>query len=265
VIEPLDAATLAAALPSASWHLDVVVETTSTNTDLRTAALAGTARPGTVLVAEHQTGGRGRLGRTWESAPGAGLTFSVLLDPGRAPLERWGWVPLLTGLAIAESVGAATGIELRVKWPNDVLSIGGLKVAGVLAERVDAATGPLAVVGIGLNISAGPDQLPVSTAGSLAMAGATTTDRPRLLGAILEALAGRMDTWLSYGGDAAEAGLLDAYAATSATLGRQISVAAPGGEEITGEALHVDESGALVLRTLDGPRVVAAGDVTGVE
>lgn len=265
VIEPLDAATISAALPSAVWHVDVVVETESTNTDLRNAASEGTAEPGQVLVAEHQRAGRGRLGRRWESAPGAGLTFSALVAPTAAPLDRWGWLPLLAGLAVAEAVEATAGVPLKVKWPNDVLSGGGLKIAGVLCERVDTATAPLAIVGIGLNVTAGPDQLPVPTAGSLAMLGATTTDRPALLAAILDRLAARLAGWLAQGGDAAAAGLLDAYAARSATLGRQVIVAAPGGEQISGEATHIDLTGALVLRTVDGTSTVAAGDVTGVE
>jgi BirA family biotin operon repressor/biotin-[acetyl-CoA-carboxylase] ligase len=265
VIEPLDAPTLAAALPSDAWHVDVVVETESTNTDLRKAALAGTATAGHVLVAEHQRAGRGRLGRRWESAPGAGLTFSVLLAPARAPLDRWGWLPLLTGLSVAEAVGAVAGIPLLVKWPNDVLSAGGLKVAGVLAERVDAPSGPLAIVGIGLNVSAGPEQLPVPNAGSLTMAGATTTDRPALLAAILERLATRLEGWLAQDGDADAAGLIEAYTAASATLGREVVVAAPGGEEITGTAVRIDVTGALVVRTDEGERTVAAGDVTGLE
>jgi BirA family biotin operon repressor/biotin-[acetyl-CoA-carboxylase] ligase len=265
VIEPLDAATISAALPSSAWHVDVVVETDSTNADLRNAASQGTATVGQVLVAEHQRAGRGRLGRRWESAPGAGLTFSALVSPTQAPLDRWGWLPLLTGLAVAEAVEAVAGVPLKVKWPNDVLSAGGLKIAGVLCERVDVAAGPLAVVGIGLNVTAGPDQLPVPAAASLAMLGATTTDRPTLLGAILDRLATRLADWLKHGGDAAAAGLLDAYAARSATLGRQVVVAAPGGAEIAGEATHVDLTGALVLRTVDGARTVAAGDVTGVE
>jgi BirA family biotin operon repressor/biotin-[acetyl-CoA-carboxylase] ligase len=264
VIEPLDASTLSLALSCADWHVEVVVETDSTNTDLRKAASEGTAGPGHVLVAEHQRAGRGRLGRRWESAPGAGLTFSALLDPSAAPLARWGWLPLLTGLAVAEAVEAAAGVPLKVKWPNDVLSTGGLKIAGVLCERVDTAGGPRAIVGVGLNVAAGPDQLPVPTAGSLAMAGASTTDRPVLLAAVLDRLAERLAEWLEHAGDAAAAGLLDAYAARSATLGSQVAVTAPGGEEILGEATHIDSTGALVLRTVDGPRTVAAGDVTGV-
>jgi BirA family biotin operon repressor/biotin-[acetyl-CoA-carboxylase] ligase len=97
------------------------------------------------------------------------------------------------------------------------------------------------------------------------MAGATTTHRPALLAAILERLADRLDGWLAHAGDAAAAGLMDAYAATSATLGRDVVVAAPGGEEIAGTAVNIDPTGALVLRTVDGERTVSAGDVMGLE
>ncbi|HEY3604839.1 MAG TPA: biotin--[acetyl-CoA-carboxylase] ligase [Sporichthyaceae bacterium] len=249
----------AVSLPD-GWQLQVVVETGSTNADLREAARVGTAQPGHVLVAIHQRAGRGRLDRRWESEPGTGLTFSVLVDPGVAP-ALWGWVPLLAGLAVAEGARAATDVALRVKWPNDVQSLDGRKVAGILSERVDTAAGPRAVVGIGLNVSSTADQLPVPTAGSLAMAGGRVDDPGAILGAVLTRLDARLAAWRAADGDAATAGLLDAYAAASATLGADVTVTLPGGDLLAGNALRVDPDGALVLRTVDGERRVAAGDV----
>jgi BirA family transcriptional regulator, biotin operon repressor / biotin---[acetyl-CoA-carboxylase] ligase len=243
------------------WQLQVVVETDSTNVDLREAARAGTARPGQVLIAIHQRAGRGRLDRRWESEPGTGLTFSVLVDPGPVGLAWWGWLPLLSGLAVAEGARAATDVALLVKWPNDVQSVDGRKVAGILCERVDTAEGPRAVVGVGLNVSSTADQLPVPTAGSLAMAGGSVDDPGAILGAVLARLNARLAAWRAAGGDAAAAGVLDAYAAISVTLGADVTVTLPGGEAVAGQAVRIDRDGSLVLRAADGERTISAGDV----
>lgn len=279
--EPLDAGELAsppdtaaafAAALAPGRGLTFRAETGSTNADLRAAVTAGEAKPGHVVIAEFQRAGRGRLDRKWESPAGAGLLFSVLVDPGAVPVERWGWLPLLSGMAIAEAGRAVAGVELRVKWPNDVLSLDGRKVAGVLCERVDVAAHGraegsradargMAIVGIGLNVSTDAEHLPVPHAGSLAMAGAGRIDRPTLLAAVLERLDARLDAWRASDGDAATAGLADLYLAVSATLGRDVMVDLPGGEVLAGHALRVDSAGALVLRTVDGERRIAAGDL----
>jgi BirA family biotin operon repressor/biotin-[acetyl-CoA-carboxylase] ligase len=248
----------AVSLPD-GWQLQVVVETDSTNADLREAAKTGTAQPGSVLVAISQRAGRGRLNRRWESAPGTGLTFSVLVDPAPVAPALWGWLPLLAGLAVAEGARAATEVALRVKWPNDVQSVDGRKVAGILSERVGTPEGPRAVIGIGLNVTAAPEQIP--HAGSLAMAGGSVDDPGVILGSVLARLDARLTAWRRANGDAAAAGLLDAYAAASVTLGADVTVTLPGGELVAGSALRVDPDGSLVLRTVDGERAIAAGDV----
>jgi BirA family biotin operon repressor/biotin-[acetyl-CoA-carboxylase] ligase len=252
----LDAVTL-----PPGWRLQVLVETDSTNSDLREAAAAGTAKPGQVLIAIAQRAGRGRLDRRWESEPGTGLTFSVLLDPSSVAVALWGWLPLLAGLAVAEGAGGAAGVPLRVKWPNDVQSADGRKVAGILSERVDTAEGPRAVVGVGLNVSSTPAQLPVPTAGSLAMAGGRVADPGAILGAVLARLDARLADWRAAAGDAAAAGLLDAYTAASVTVGADVTVTLPGGEAVTGRAVRIDRDGSLVLRTAGGERTISAGDV----
>lgn len=252
----LDAVTL-----PVGWQLQVVVETDSTNLDLRQAAAAGTVTPGHVLIAIAQRAGRGRLDRRWESEPGTGLTFSVLVDPSPVPVAHWGWLPLLAGLAVAEGAGRAAGVPLRVKWPNDVQSADGRKVAGILSERVDTAAGPRAVVGIGLNVSSTPAQLPVPTAGSLAMAGGAVDDPGAVLGAVLARLDARLAAWRAARGNAAASGLLEAYTTASVTVGADVTVTLPGGEAVAGHALRVDQDGSLVLRTAGGERIVSAGDV----
>ena len=124
----------------------VVASTGSTNADL----LARGGPEGQVLVAEEQTAGRGRSGRTWVSQPGASLTFSVLLRPASVPPSARGWLPLLTGVAVAAGVRSAAGVAARLKWPNDIL-VGDRKLAGILAEQ--SADGDAVVIGVGLNVA----------------------------------------------------------------------------------------------------------------
>jgi BirA family biotin operon repressor/biotin-[acetyl-CoA-carboxylase] ligase len=256
---PLSAAALSHALvrPAGFWQ-DIAVTplTGSTNADLLAQAAAG-APEGSVLVAEAQTAGRGRLGRTWLSPPGAGLMFSVLLRPGEVSPARRGWVPLLTGVAIASAVRDATGLDARLKWPNDVL-VGDRKLAGILAEQSADAI----VVGAGINVSASRDELPVGSATSLALEGALA-GRPRLLGAILGEIERLYLAWAGgpSPGDPDACGLRDEYRRYSATLGRQVRVEFPGGDAAGGTAADIDAGGRLVVHTPDGPLAVSAGDV----
>ena len=172
---PLDARALRRALqvgqPGSWWRdLTVVGSTGSTNADLAAAARTGEAgQPGgaAVLVAEHQLTGRGRLNRSWQAPFRSALTVSVLVHP-QAPMARWPWLPLLSGVAVAEAVRRAAGVDATLKWPNDVL-VEDRKLAGVLVERVETPVGPAAVLGIGLNVSATRAELPVVAATSLAL------------------------------------------------------------------------------------------------
>lgn len=171
--------------------LEVVPATGSTNSDL---AARADGPEGAVLIAEEQTAGRGRLDRTWTAPARSGLFFSVLLKPSDVPVERWGWLPLLAGVATATGLSRVAGVDTALKWPNDVLvTIDGeeRKTAGILAERAggpDSAGGPGVVLGIGVNVSLREDELPVPEAGSLALAGAKETDRDPLLRAVLRSL-----------------------------------------------------------------------------
>jgi BirA family transcriptional regulator, biotin operon repressor / biotin---[acetyl-CoA-carboxylase] ligase len=261
---PLDAAALNRALtgPESGWReVRVVQETTSTNSELARLARDGAA-PGLVLVAEHQTGGRGRLDRTWTSPRGAGLTFSVLVEPVGVPPGYWPWVPLLAGVAVAEGVRRVTEVDASLKWPNDVL-VGDRKLAGLLAERVEVPNASLAVVGVGLNVTLRAVELPTSEATSLALEGAATSDRTVVLREVLRVLDRLLRTWLREGGDP-HAGLLESYLRRCSTLGRQVRVALPAGGALVGEAVRVDDHGRLVVRTGAGEQVVGAGDVVHV-
>ncbi|WUS98870.1 biotin--[acetyl-CoA-carboxylase] ligase [Streptomyces sp. NBC_00708] len=246
--------------PGALWTaLDVVESTGSTNTDL--AARAGSLSEGTVLVAEEQTAGRGRLERTWTAPARSGLFFSVYLTPGNVPAERWGWLPLLTGVAAATGLARAAGVDMALKWPNDLLvRVEGQerKTGGILAERA----GDGVVIGIGLNVSLRADELPAPTAASLALAGAVSVDRETLLRGVLRSLEHWYGLWRDADGDAAASGLQEAYAAGCATLGKAVRAQLPGDRVLTGEAVAIDGDGRLVLSTGDGLREpVSAGDI----
>src|SRR6202453_508616 len=146
--EPLD---VAAVVRAGFWHtVESAAQTGSTNADLLLRAQDGAAE-GLVLVAEEQTAGRGRRGRAWVSPPHAALMFSLLLRPAPVPPARWGWLPLLTGVAVVTAIREVTGVSATLKWPNDVLAaavpVPG-KLAGILAE----AAGDAVVVGVGLNV-----------------------------------------------------------------------------------------------------------------
>ncbi len=233
----------------------MVEETSSTN-----AAVADRFRDGEqeglVLVAEHQTAGRGRLGREWIAPAGSSLTVSFLLVPGDVSPERWPWLPLLTGVAAASAVRRVTGREVDLKWPNDVLSEGH-KLGGILLERVDHAGAAAAVVGVGINCAQTAEELPVPEATSLAIVTGASVDRSDLLAALVEELAARYDEWRQ-GAD-----LRAAYLERCATPGQDVRVAVPRGE-VVGRAVDVDEAGRLVVRTEAGEERLGAGDVVHV-
>ncbi|MFF1925657.1 biotin--[acetyl-CoA-carboxylase] ligase [Streptomyces sp. NPDC058221] len=253
--------------PDGLWSsLDVVDSTGSTNSDL--AGRAAGLTEGAVLVAEEQTAGRGRLDRTWTAPARSGLFFSVYLAPGAIPVRQWGWLPLLTGVAVAAGLAKSAGVDTALKWPNDLLvQVGGQerKAGGILAERA----GEGVVVGIGLNVSLREDELPAPTAASLALAGAVSTDRETLLRGVLRSLEQWYGKWREADGDAAASGLQEAYAAGCATLGRTVRAQLPGERTLTGEAVAIDGDGRLVLATADGlQEPVSAGDIVhlrGVE
>ncbi|WP_328358056.1 biotin--[acetyl-CoA-carboxylase] ligase [Streptomyces sp. NBC_00445] len=265
---PLNAAALRRGLVRDGGHgglycdVEVVPSTGSTNSDLVALANAGKAAEGAVLVAEEQTSGRGRLDRQWTAPARSGLFFSVLLTPTEVPVARWGWVPLLTGVAVASGLSRAAGVDTALKWPNDLLlTVGGeeRKAGGILAER---AGGDGVVVGVGINVTLREDELPVPGAGSLALAGAVTTDRDPLLRAVLRSLEEWYGRWRSAGGDPGASGLQETYAAGCATLGRRVRAELPGDRSITGEAVAIDGDGRLVLATGEGVQEpVGAGDI----
>jgi BirA family biotin operon repressor/biotin-[acetyl-CoA-carboxylase] ligase len=256
----LDGAALSGALTrdSGLWRsLEVVESIGSTNAALLAAA-AEDAPEGAVLVAEHQVAGRGRLDRTWTSPPRAGLTVSVLLRPD-VPATRRGWLPLLTGVALADAVREVTGVLASLKWPNDLLARDGGKLAGILTESRDGAV----VVGTGLNVNTTADELPEGGS-SLAQVLGAPVDRGPVLLAFLRALEERYLRWVGRLGDPVSSQLARDYLAWSSTVGATVSVALPDGSTVDGIAEAVDWDGRLVVATSDGTVELASGDVRHV-
>ncbi len=259
---PLHADALRRALvtPDALWtEVEVVDQSPSTNAELGHRARNSDA-DGVVLVAEHQTAGRGRLDRTWTTPARSGLTLSVLVRPTAVEPGRWPWLPLMVGLVVAASLRDQAGVEAAVKWPNDVI-VDDRKVAGILVERVEGAgRAPAAVIGIGLNVSLHEHELPVPTATSLVLEQATMTDRSQLARALLRNFERVYGGWLRAGGDPAQ-GLQAAYVDACATIGRRVRVELVGGQVATGDAVAVDPLGRLLVRTAQGLQAFGAGDV----
>lgn len=239
-----------------------VAETGSTNTDLLELVRAG-APEGVVLVADHQTAGRGRLGRTWQAPPGSSLLVSVLLRPTLPP-GRTHLVTVAAGLAAADAVEEVAGFRPGLKWPNDLVveADGGTrKLAGLLAESVvDRGRVAGVVVGMGMNVrwpEALPDDLAATATTVSAIAGREIAP-PDVLDAYLVALERRYATLGAEDGTATTA---RAHRAACTTLGRQVVVEVADGSFV-GEAVDVDEDGHLVV-DLDGEGrcTVAVGDV----
>ncbi|MGH2980011.1 MAG: biotin--[acetyl-CoA-carboxylase] ligase [Solirubrobacterales bacterium] len=229
-------------------HLDVVG---STNDHARALTLAG-APHGTVVVAERQTAGRGRQGRTWSAPAGRGLTLSALVRAPAAALEP---LPLAVAIAVCEACEAVAPVACRIKWPNDVW-IDRRKVAGVLIEAR-----PLdgwAVIGIGLNVDTTHEELPDElreTAGSLRIAAGGPVDRD----AAFDALLARLAAWAARLDDPAE--VAASFRGRDALHGERIAWVT-GERRHEGEARGIDDDGALVVFTDSGKRVrLDAGEV----
>ncbi len=259
----MDAAGLREALVGAGrpWRqLDVVAEAGSTNADLMTRAQSGADIDGSVLLAEYQNAGRGRHGRPWSAPPRAQIALSVGAAAASVPRSGWGWLPLATGVAVADALTAVcgvAGISVGLKWPNDVLVDGG-KLAGILAEV--AAPAPVIVVGLGLNVTLTAEEAPDPAATSLLMLGLSAVDRNTLARKILGELAVRVDAWRSAGG--ADPALVADYRRHSLTLGSRVRATLPGDREVVGTAHAIDETGRLCVDTGGQTVAISAADIT---
>ena len=231
-------------------------ELASTNTAVVEEARDG-APEGLVVVANHQTAGRGRLGRTWSAAPGTALLVSVLLRPP-LPIGEVPVVLMAAGLAGCDGVEAAAGFRPQLKWPNDLV-VGDRKLAGLLTEATGGAEAGI-VLGLGINVTADAYPAPLaSEATSCEEEGKRPVDRGELLVAFLTALESRYSTALAAGGRAAT---FEAYRADSATLGRRVRVELTSGPPLLGQASRLGDDGQLVVVDDGGAEhLVNVGDV----
>ncbi len=248
-------------------------ETGSTNADAMELARQGEPE-GIVLVADHQTAGRGRAGRSWVAPPEASLLASILLRPPGPAAEL---VTMAVAVSAAAAIARVAGVEARLKWPNDLVwpgdgSAHDRKLAGILAEADWPATAPTSagwrapashdrtavVVGIGINVS-WPHDVPEELADvmvAISHLASRPVDREDVLIALLEELGPRYEALV--GGDRS---LLGEWRSRSATLGRHVRVDL-GADDVEGKAVDITEEGHLVVDTVEGPqRVFAVGDV----
>ena len=255
----LDADDLAAALKGAALARQVrVVQTTgSTNDDIARAAREGAVQ-GTVIFAEEQTAGRGRLGRRWESGPGMGLWFSILLRPA-FPLPQWSRLATWAAVSIASAIDTEISRHAQIKWPNDIY-LDAKKVAGILIEtHCDPGSfqhGNFAILGIGINANhtSFPPELP--DAASLRMITGHEIDRRELAIRVLKSLA------LLYPRIEGDFSHILAEAESRSYLRGKWIIASLGGAPVEGEALRLDEDGALLLRLADGSEAaISTGEV----
>lgn len=259
VAQPLNQASLEAYVGSQSYwsQLQVLAETASTNADL--VAMANDVPGRAVCTAEWQTAGRGRLDRTWEQGRSRGLATSFLLRPA-VPVTRWGWIPLLSALAVLD-VCAEFDIDATLKWPNDVLAAtgprAGAKFGGILTHLASTSP-PAVVVGIGLNVLETPSELPPTGTSLAQQAADQHLDRTAVLIALLAALGDRCAAWEAGADVAAD------YRASCSTLGQLVSVTMPAATAISGIAQDIDEQGRLCVLADGRIHTVAAGDVVHV-
>ena len=239
-------------------EITVFAETDSTNDRAAQLGRDGVAA-GVAIFAERQTAGRGRFGRHWESAGHRGLWFSLLLRPDFR-VEHWARLTTWAATGVASAIEEASGLAVRIKWPNDI-HVAGRKIAGILTETVfEAGAEPFAIVGIGVNVNHEPGDFPAplaEKAGSLRMAGGRVLDRAALAVAVLRSLDAR---WSALRSTFPE--LVAESQRRSVLLGEWIQVRA-GQSIVEGVALGLDEEGQLFLRAADGGvRTLSAGEVS---
>ena len=236
-----------------------VFQTIDSTNDRAMDMAAKGAEEGTLIIAETQTGGKGRLGRSWFSPPGVNLYLSIILRP-KIVCAQATMLTLLAGIAVAQAIRERSGLEAFLKWPNDVL-ISGQKVAGILAELVaDGQAIKHLIMGIGLNVNLEASMLPpelAKTATSLKIE--SGSDFSRL--AVLETLVNQLERWYTIFLEQGSTPILKEYSQLSQTLGRRVQVAYQD-KVLEGEAIGLAANGGLILREENGRSVtMLAGDV----
>ncbi|WP_340017810.1 biotin--[acetyl-CoA-carboxylase] ligase [Paenibacillus sp. FSL H3-0457] len=259
--DSIDATGLQLALDTTVFGRKAVLlaSTLSTQGDVLKLAEQGQAE-GAVVIAEEQTGGRGRFGRQWFSPPGKGIWMSVLLRPD-LPLQHTPQLTLLTGVAVCRAVRACSGADAGIKWPNDVL-INGRKVCGILLEStVEDHEVRYCIAGIGVDVNFDPEDYPedlTTIATSLKMETGQSVDRTKLTAAILTELEQLYFLYQKEG-----FGVISAlWEALSVSMNREITVTNPHGV-IEGKAIGLDPSGALIVEKHDGEHtLIISGEIS---
>jgi BirA family transcriptional regulator, biotin operon repressor / biotin---[acetyl-CoA-carboxylase] ligase len=253
----VDAPALREAVRAAGIHAEPVLLYAVDSTNTALLRMAGDGAPAwSVLAAREQTGGRGRLGRTWYSPRDASLALSVLLRPAldttRLPL-----VALAAGVAMSEACSSAGGVDVRCKWPNDLV-VADRKAGGILSEAVVRPQPPATVVvGTGVNLMQTRADFPEAlrdVATSLAVEGGRTDESPIVTSylRVLRELVERTDP---------APAIVDRYRQRCSTIGRRVAASMANGARIEGDAIDVDDSGALLVRTGTGVERVGFGEV----
>lgn len=253
-MQPVDTEKLRELLGESSFWANIEVRPSVTSTNAIFAENAAQLPTGSVLIADHQTVGRGRFDRSWVDTPGRGLATSALLRPSR-PMSEWGWLPLLVGLAVDLGTCKLAGDQrsrISLKWPNDVL-IDGRKICGILCQ----VSGDALICGWGINVLGWPENVPAERSNCLADAG-LPTDRTAISAAALMALEDLYLAWEN-GED-----MRERYLRICDTLGRKVKVLldAERPDAFTlGKAVDVTIEGNLVVETDAGLETFSAGDV----
>ena len=229
------------------WRVSVVEVTGSTQDDLYTIATGEAPIAKSVLAAEYQSAGRGRLDRSFTAPASSALTFSLYIEP-KAEKEEWPFITLLTGVSVYEALHHLdVNLKVGLKWPND-LFIGDKKVGGIITQATDKGV----VIGIGINVRMTGEELPVEGATSLMLEGALELDRNTILAKILNHFEVNLQMW-----ELGES-FLRQYRDASFTVGREVEVTLPGGKLVSSKAIGISDTGALLL---ENGEVVTVGDV----
>ena len=243
---PLDPALISEKI-SRYWRVSVVEVTGSTQDDLSQSVKKDATLSGSVLIANFQSSGRGRLDRTFSAPPSSALTLSFYLTP-HLDREEWSFLPLLTGLSAITSLKKLdSDLRVSLKWPNDLL-VNGRKLGGILAE----ATTDGVVIGIGVNVAMAQDQLPIKDATSLLLEDFASLDRNLIAVELLNAFHDLYERWQA-GED-----MRHLYRENCETLGLTIAAKSPNGSTATGKATDISRTGELILES--GLRV-SVGDI----
>jgi BirA family biotin operon repressor/biotin-[acetyl-CoA-carboxylase] ligase len=251
----LSASAIAAHCATSATHvaIEAVAETGSTNADL--LVRIGTLTGPVLRIADNQTAGRGRAGRSWLSKPGAALMFS-LAWPFKGPLHKMSGLPMAVGVALAETI-ASLGVPVQIKWPNDLLR-DGAKLAGILVETQKSDDGIWAVIGCGLNLLM-PDELEAQIGREVASAPwLAQMDRNQLMAALLSRLAAVLAEF----DDTGFAPFAERWNALHAWHGKEVVLLDNGAVVQQGRAAGVDHIGRLLLDTEAGRVEILSGDVS---